>query len=206
MRTAIVTLIVLSLGWSCGGVIAQDTSRRALAEELLNEMDMKGTVEKSFAMIKKMMPAQMKAMKPPRGKADTSSTPSDATKQTADAMDKMMDTVAQELSWDKMKDDYVAIYAETFTEEELRGAIAFYKSPAGKAFIRKQPEVMKRTMEMSQRMMHNFMPRIQAMTKEAIDAQPKHVKRAPPSAPVKEPPSVAESQKVPAVVPQKDGK
>ena len=131
MRTAIATLIVLGLGWHCGGVNGQDASRRALAEELLNEMDMKGTVEKSFAMIKKMMPGQMEAaMKPAKEKSDMPSIPPDAGKHAATAMDKVWDTVAQELTWESMKDDYIAIYAETFNEEELKGAIVFLASEA----------------------------------------------------------------------------
>jgi uncharacterized protein len=206
MRAVIVVLIAIGLGLNGCGAKTQDASRRALAEQLLNEMDMKGTVEKSFAMMKKMMPAQLKAAELPKGKADTSSTPSDATKQTAKAMDKMMDTMAQELSWEKMKEDYITIYAETFTEDELKGAVAFYKSPAGKAFSQKQPEVMRRSMELSQRMMLKFMPKIQAMTKDAIDAQMKGLKRASPPAPIKEPPPVIESRVVPATEPQKDSK
>jgi uncharacterized protein len=206
MRAVIVVLIAIGLGLNGCGAHAQDASRRALAEELLNEMDMKGTVEKSFAMIKKIMPAHMKAMRPAKEKADISSTPSDATQQTATAMDKMMDTMAQELSWEKMKEDYITIYAETFTEDELKGAVAFYKSPAGKAFSQKQPEVMRRSMELSQRMMLKFMPKIQTMTKDTIDAQMKGLKRAPPPAPIKEPPPVIESQAVPAKEPQKNSK
>ena len=73
----------------------------------------------------------------------------------------MVDTISREFSWDKMKEDYITLYADTFTEEELKGIIAFYKSPAGQAFIQKQPELMKRSMELSQKLMLKFMPAIQ---------------------------------------------
>jgi hypothetical protein len=88
--------------------------------------------------------------------------PANASGQT----DKMLDMMAQELSWDKMKEDYITLYADTFTEEELKGVIAFYKSPAGQAFLKKQPELMKRSMEMSQKLMLQVMPKIHAMIKE----------------------------------------
>ena len=45
-------------------------------------------------------------------------------------------------------------------------------TPAGQAFIAKQPEVMKRSMEMSQKMMAQIMPKIQAITKEMIETAP----------------------------------
>ena len=99
---------------------AAEAQNRALAEELLDAMDMQKTTEKSFEMVKQMIPAQMKQM----GVSDDAS--SDKAKSR---MQKMMDLVMKEMSWDKLKDDYISIYAETFTEEELKAALKFYKSP-----------------------------------------------------------------------------
>ncbi|MCH7927981.1 MAG: DUF2059 domain-containing protein [Candidatus Dadabacteria bacterium] len=70
---------------------------------------------------------------------------------------------------------YISIYAETFTEEELKGAIKFYKSPIGKKFIEKQPELMRKSMQISQKQMTTLMPKIQKLTEEMMDqitAQP----------------------------------
>ena len=168
-----IALIAASLSWSGGGVRAEDASRHALADELLNVMNMKQTVENSFAMVKKMIPAQMKQMKLTQAKPGA---PLPAAKREAldkamdKAMGKMMDVVAEDLSWAKLKDDYVTIYAETFTADELKGLIAFYKSPAGRAFVAKQPELMERSMKVTQKRMLEIMPKIQALTKEAIEA------------------------------------
>jgi uncharacterized protein len=49
-----------------------------------------------------------------------------------------------ELAFDKVKDIYVKAYRETFTQEEVDGLIAFYKSPVGKAYAEKVPVVMQR--------------------------------------------------------------
>ncbi len=173
MRTAIVLLMAVGLGWNAVGGHAQEASRRALAEELLNQMGMKQTMEKSFAMVKRMIPAQMEKMRP-----TTEKNPSNATMKTA--MDTAMDAVAQELSWEKMKDDYITIYAETFTEKELRGIIAFYKSPAGQAFKKKQPELMERSMKVTQKRMLQIMPKLRALSK-----QPER-KALPPASPPKD--------------------
>ncbi len=172
MRMLIVVVLAAGLGLNGCNANAQEDSRRVLAEQLLNEMNMKETVEKSFDMVKKMIPAQMAKMKPATKGGNT---PSGAAKSRDEAMtkvmDKTMDMVAQELSWEKMKDEYISIYAETFTEEELRGALAFYKSPAGKAFIRKQPAVMEQSMKLGQKRVLQIMPKIQAMSKEMISKE-----------------------------------
>lgn len=164
MRKMVVLIAagVMLIGWSAN---AQETSRRAMAEDLLNLMNMRENIEKSFAMIKQMIPAQMEKMKQATGQTNM---PANVSGQT----DKMMEMMAQELSWDKMKEDYITLYADTFTEEELKGIIAFYKSPAGQAFIKKQPELTKRSMEMSQKFMLQVMPKIQAMCKEPKETVP----------------------------------
>jgi hypothetical protein len=117
-------------------------------------------------MMKQMIPAQMEKMKQVTG--DTNM-PADVSGQ----MDKMMDMMAEEMSWNKMKADYITLYAETFTEQELKDTVAFYKSPTGQAFIRKQPELMKRSMEISQKVMIKIMPKIRAMTEELKKAASK---------------------------------
>jgi len=143
-------------------VRAEDTPQRALAEQLLGDMKMHKTIEKSFAMVKQMIPAQMRQM----GLSDDASL-----NKAKDKMQKTMDLVMKEMSWNKLKDDYISIYAETFTEEELKGALEFYKSPIGQKFIRKQPELMRRSMQISQRQMATLMPKIQQLTKDMMEQE-----------------------------------
>jgi hypothetical protein len=57
---------------------------------------------------------------------------------------KLMGIMRDELAFDKLKDIYVKVYRETFTQEEIDGLVAFYKSPAGKAYVEKLPAVMQR--------------------------------------------------------------
>ena len=161
----LIGLMAAGLVLSVQGAIAQDASRRVLAEELLNVMNAKAGFEKSFAMVKQMMSSQISKMEQAEGQTNT---PSNVSGQ----MDKMMALITQEISWDKMKDDYIALYADTFTEDEMKGIIAFYKSPAGQSFTKKQPELMRRSMELSQKLMMQIMPKIQAMTKELTVTPP----------------------------------
>jgi hypothetical protein len=134
---------------------ADDAERKQLAEKLLLLTDIQRNTEKSFDMIKQMIAQQAQQAAARSGKAATGA-------QAAESND-MMDMVLKEFSWDKMKDDYIAIYAETFNEEELKGVIAFYESPTGKKFTEKQPELIQRSMMLSQKKMAEIMPKLQAL-------------------------------------------
>lgn len=79
---------------------------------------------------------------------------------------KMIAIMKDELSWAKIKGGFVQVYRETFTQEEVDGIIAFYKSPTGQAFIDKQPALMKNTMTLMQQRMGPIMQKIQQMTAE----------------------------------------
>ncbi len=153
--TIICTVVLVAI------VRAEDIPKRALAEQLLGAMEIQKTIEKSFDMVNQMMTAQMKQM---------GVFSDDAISDKAqDVIQKTMDLVMKEMSWDKLKGDYISIYAETFTEEELKGAIKFYKSPIGKKFIEKQPELMRKSMQISQKQMTTLMPKIQKLTEEMMD-------------------------------------
>jgi hypothetical protein len=85
---------------------------------------------------------------------------------------KMAGIMKEELSWEKMKDRYVQAYRETFSQEEIDGLIAFYRTPVGQSFVSKQPELMKRTMTILQQRMAPMMQRIQKMSEEtALELQ-----------------------------------
>jgi hypothetical protein len=68
-----------------------------------------------------------------------------------------------------MKPEYVRLYDEVYSDEEITGILAFYKSAAGQALIRKMPLLMTKSMEISQRHLSGLMPEIQRITKEAAE-------------------------------------
>jgi uncharacterized protein len=155
---AVVGALVLAVGaWG------QNTERQRLAEELLGSMQMQKTIEKSFEAVKQMVPMQMQKMGVSGASED----------EAQKVVQQTMDVVMAEMSWDKLKGSYVAIYAETFTADELKGILAFYKSPIGQKLIEKQPEVARRTMQISQQQMMTIMPKIQQIAKQAAAAKAK---------------------------------
>src|SRR5947199_165758 len=51
---------------------------------------------------------------------------------------------------DKMTDRLVPIYLKHLDEKDIDGAIAFYKSPAGKDFVKAQPQIFQESMQVGQ--------------------------------------------------------
>jgi len=72
------------------------------------------------------------------------------------------------MSWQTMKPVYVAMYDETFTADELRPLVAFFKSPAGQAYVDKMPSLVSNTMKRMQQVVGEMMPDIQKLNTEFI--------------------------------------
>ena len=94
-------------------------------------------------------------------------TPSASQQQAITNMKKKMVTLMQgELNWEKVEPVYVRIYKESFTEEEVAGMLAFYKTPAGQAVVTKMPVEMQKSLQEIQKMMAGLTPQIQKIQDE----------------------------------------
>lgn len=74
----------------------------------------------------------------------------------------------EELSFSKVKDVYMQAYRETFTAEEVTGIIAFYRSPAGKAIVEKNPSAMEKANALIQSRITPMTQKLQAMQEEFV--------------------------------------
>lgn len=97
-------------------------------------------------------------------------TPNSKQQQAINNMKSKMVTLMQnQLSWEKMEPMYIRLYSESFTEEELGGMLAFYKSPAGQAVVYKMPTLMQKIMVEMQKMMIEMSPEIKKIQAEFIN-------------------------------------
>ncbi len=71
---------------------------------------------------------------------------------------------ADEVGWDKLHPLVVQNYSETFTDPELDGIIAFYKTPAGQALITKSPELLNKTNATVTARIKEMQPKLQELT------------------------------------------
>src|SRR5258706_12129787 len=138
---------------------AQEDQQRQLAEEILKLTNFAERIQAMFDNLKQMQIAQIDSMKLPPEAHDLANS----------YRVKHAEIMSQELSWAKVKDDYIKVYADTFTVEELRDIVAFYKTPTGQAFIRKTPKLLEQSMQVAQGHLQNVAPKIQELRKQMIE-------------------------------------
>lgn len=71
------------------------------------------------------------------------------------------------LDWPSMRGFMAGLYVQQFSQEEVDGLIAFYRSPAGEALVNKMPLVMDASMANIQQRMAGVAPRLQAISAQA---------------------------------------
>lgn len=65
------------------------------------------------------------------------------------------------VSWDALKDDYVELYAQEFTEPELRQLAEFYRSPLGRKVAEATPRLSAQGAQIGQRAVEEHMGELQ---------------------------------------------
>lgn len=84
------------------------------------------------------------------------------------AEDDAHDSVRKELSYGAFKDGFVKIYADAFSEDELKQLTNFYNSPVGQKFTDQQPNIGKQLGQLTQQKLRAVMPGVVAKLREAI--------------------------------------
>jgi hypothetical protein len=84
-------------------------------------------------------------------------------------------TIQDDLSVPKVRAIYLQCYKETFSQDDVDGIIAFYKSPPGQAMSEKYPQVMQKAQTMMQARIGPLSDKVQAamdnMIKELENTQ-----------------------------------
>ena len=76
------------------------------------------------------------------------------------------------------------IYAEIYSEAELKAMLAFFESPEGKSMQQKQPQIMQHMMPLVQNMQKELGPKIQQIVEKAKAEAEAAAATAPATAPV----------------------
>lgn len=137
---------------------ADEISHRAAAEELLRLQKKDQMMKPIFDQMSSMMEQQYSSM----------GVPEEERPKLKKYTDKLFNAMEEQFAWEKVKDDFITIYTETFSEDELRAISAFYKTPAGQTYIQKMPTLLKHSVELSQKKMPEMMKRLKEITAEMI--------------------------------------
>ena len=149
--------ILLSLiVFAAGSAVAQEQSHVDAAEELLELMNADQSIEQAYSQ----MDAHLEAMAEQMGITEEQRPMYERYSR------RIVVAMKEEMSWEKMEPYIVDVYVQVYTEDELRELSEFYASPLGQKFIAKMPELTEATMQMTQQMLGNFMPRMQKIQEE----------------------------------------
>src|ERR1700690_1287576 len=110
------TTLVLALGVMAVGFVAnaEELTKQGKIERILALTNSDATVNQMFSQMKAMVASQM-----PSG-----ATPEQIAR-VHEVQDKLLEAVKTRMSWDKIRPQYVRIYDETFSAEEIDGIFAF---------------------------------------------------------------------------------
>lgn len=143
LSVVLAVLVIVMVGVSCLAAGQITDSHRQAAEELLVAMGMERTLEDSINSTLSMQLQQMP--------------------QLAQYEDVMRAFLYKYMSWEYLKEHIVQLYAEEFTEAELREITAFYRTETGKKLIELTPALMNKAMAIGQRAVEEHLPELQQM-------------------------------------------
>lgn len=148
-------LAFLVLCFSTCAVAAEKASRESM-EKLLELTDAAGLVDATTAQIGQMVEGIFKDM-------DVA----ESHRQAFDGyMRKVTGLMQEDMSWEKIKEPTIDIYTRNFSEAEISGLIEFYESDVGRSVLQKMPIVMQESMEISQKMVNDAIPKLHALIAE----------------------------------------
>jgi hypothetical protein len=156
-----ISLLVISIALA-GNALAQqqiDPAKHAAIEELLSLMKVDQTIEQMLPQAQRMIAQAMESSLPAEVRDSQ-----DKAKSVAELQNRVFDFMKERLTYANLKPDYVRLYDETFSAEEIAGILAFYKTPAGQAYVAKLPVLSAKSIELAQRMLTNLIPEVQKIT------------------------------------------
>ncbi len=83
----------------------------------------------------------------------------------------MRDFFGKYMKWDDMEPEFARVYAETYTEEEMRDLATFYRTPLGQRLVATTPELSVRGAGISERRVQRHMPELFAAMMERVSQQ-----------------------------------
>jgi hypothetical protein len=144
--------------------LADQASKQALIDEML-------TLTKADSLIQSVIDQQQTALQQKLKQivdSDAQLQPyaKDLEPVLAEFERKTIDLLRNGLNWTTLKPQISVIYGDVLTEEELAGAVAFYKTPAGQSLLKKMPDLMNASMKLMQQKLEVLLPEINRMGPE----------------------------------------
>ena len=79
---------------------------------------------------------------------------------------KVVDLLRSSATWKALEPDFNKLYSDAYTEDEIGGILAFYRTPVGRTMLAKTPELTEQSLAISQRRMAELTPKIQELVEQ----------------------------------------
>jgi hypothetical protein len=153
MKSWIIAVAIVLAVWN-PVAYADDASKKAAAEELLKVTKVDQMTKPIFEQMRLIMEKQFTQM--------------GATEEMKPILkkytDRLFDAMEKMLGWQTLKEEEIALYIKVFTEEELKGMLAFYKSPVGQTVIDKMPTTMQQSMQIVQKLLPELREKVKKIS------------------------------------------
>ncbi len=73
------------------------------------------------------------------------------------------------MSWENLKDEFIAVFMEEFSENEIRELIEFYRSPTGQKTIKKMPVLMSKGARIQAQRLRENMAELEQLLQDESD-------------------------------------
>ena len=156
-------LLAAALLLSAAAAHADDASKHAKVKELFQLTSMQNRVDQ----IRVSALAQARSFAAQQF-ASTGVSAQPDPKGLAVYYDKLNALVAESYNWTKLEPAYEKVYSDLYTEDELDGILAFYRSPIGQAYLSKTPEATRQLLQISKQQFDALTPQIEKLTEDYV--------------------------------------
>jgi uncharacterized protein len=152
----IVVLTLLVLLIAAPAAAQNNLDARAITEELLVLNNVESNVQRMLTQIKDLQMNQLETLGLTAGK----------TKEAKVLQERLFAILEAELSWESMKEEYIDVYTDVFTREELHALLDFSRSEMGRNINAKMPLLMEKSMQIGHLRAQKAMPKMQEILEE----------------------------------------
>ena len=154
IRFLLITLLAALL-FSSTAIASTDSHRQAV-EEMLSVSRVDKMIEPMLDKVMTMIQQQMSQLNIPENKKPI----------VQKYNQKIVEVLRQEMRWENMQTEFIDLYLQVYTEQEIKELTEFYRSPLGQKMLDKMPELMQASMQISQSLLQKTLPKIQQLSQE----------------------------------------
>ena len=155
-------ICLLALLISTSTAFAEAPTRESVAT-LLTETNIQQSVDGMLSNMDRVMQQQFTQM------SALQSMTAEQQRALVATQKKMNDLLRSELTWAKLEPIYIDVYQQTYTQEEVDGLIAFYRTPVGRSYVSKMPLALQKTLVAMQPLLADMMQKSQALARQALE-------------------------------------